>query len=79
MEITLEQGAAYDLRMAKVEVGTGTTDPRAHYVIGTGETATISLYEFQKNNGQGVNMDGRTVIVTLGFSDGSVKTITFTT
>lgn len=46
--------------------------------IQAGDTGTVYLYEFQRNNGNGVNMNGRSIDVTFTASDGSTVTLTFT-
>jgi len=61
-------------------LGSGPTPLTSNAVIGSGGTATVSIYEFRdgQGNNQYINMNSKSVTVTLTFSDGSTKTVTFT-
>ncbi|MFD1646366.1 hypothetical protein [Haloarchaeobius litoreus] len=47
-------------------------------IIAAGDTATMSFYQFRNNGGQSVDISGRTLTVTVYFSDGSSESYTFT-
>lgn len=47
-------------------------------VISDGGTGTVTIYEFKTNSGNPVDMSGKSVTVTLTFSDGSTKEETLT-